>query len=205
RIVIQVIERVRSRGSLEQREIQGFHQDPFAVVEGFELTKWVRQAGLARKMGAPFDSGSVYHGYKDPVGEGGRDGQMVVRVQTVKRSLGLLGPGGWCDYEFRALVREEGRELGELEVVTHLQADAMAFEVDDHGVGSGIEDQRLSVPKVDLPVDGRARRSRREGGVVERPTGTLRKSARDEASRRPGRSLDGSEGGEPIDMGLRLL
>src|SRR5437867_3041234 len=177
--MIQVIERVRSLGRLEQREIQGLHQDPFAVVEGFELTEWVRQAGLARKMGAPFDSGSVYHRDKDPVGECGRDGQMVVRVQTVKRSLDFLSPGGWCDYEFRALVREEGRELGELEVVTHLQADAMAFEVDDHRLGPGVEDQRLSVPKVDLPVDRRARRSRREGGVVECPTGTLRESAHD--------------------------
>src|SRR5439155_27391668 len=129
----------------------------------------------------------------------------IVRVETVKRSLDFLSPGGWCDYEFRALVREEGRELGELEVVTHLQADAMAFEVDDHRLGPGVEDQRLSVPKVDLPVDRRARRSRREGGVVERPTGTLRESAHDYASRRPGHSLDGSEDGERLDIGLRFF
>src|SRR5439155_1183057 len=142
RIVIQVIERVRSLGSLEQREIQGFHQDPFAVVEGFELTKWVRQAGLARKMGAPFDSGSVYHRDKDPVGECGRDGQMVVRVQTVKRSLCLLGPGGWFDYEFRALVREGGEPIDMglrlLPVLEHVSATRELRKDNDvsgHGLG----------------------------------------------------------------------
>src|SRR5437867_11112847 len=100
--MIQVIERVRSLGRLEQREIQGFHQDPFAVVEGFELSKWVRQAGLAREMGAAFDSGSVHDRDEDPVGECGRDGEVTVRVETVTTPGDLHGAGGWCDYEFRS-------------------------------------------------------------------------------------------------------
>src|SRR5207248_10996458 len=97
--------------------------------------------------------------------------------EAMRRTIGFLGPGGRDDDECGAAAREVGGERRELEVITDLEPDPMALELDDRGLGPRFENQRLSIPQMDFPIDRRAVGTARERGIVEGTRGALGEAA----------------------------